>query len=82
MVETVAVLLAAELCPVVGRNSEERIKLLKEYDNFSKQNAKVMNSMQKNNYTHRVEDYHGGRTPGVHKHSKYMFNENYRRNWG
>ena len=81
MVETVAILLAAELCPTVGRSMADRQKILAEYDSFTKQNAKVFTAMLSNNTAKRVDDFSGGRTERTGKSKHYHFDENRRRNW-
>lgn len=81
MVETVAILLAAELCPTVGRSMADRQKILAEYDSFTKQNAKVFTAMMSNNTAKRVDDFSGGRTERTGKSKHYHFDENRRRNW-
>ena len=81
IIETVAVLLAAELCPMVGRSMADRGKLLAEYDNFTKQNAKVFNAMMSNNFAKKVGDFSGGRVERAPQNQHYLFNENRRRNW-
>jgi hypothetical protein len=81
MVETVATLLAAELCPVVGRSMADRQKILAEYDSFTKQNAKVFSAMMSNNTAMKVRDFSGGRVEGSRQNGFYQFDENRRRNW-
>ena len=81
MVETVATLLAAELCPMVGRSMADRGKILAEYDSFTKQNAKVFNAMMSNNTAKKVSDFSGGRVERAPQNQHYLFNENQRRNW-
>lgn len=81
MVETVAMLLAAELCPVTGRSMIDRGKLLAEYDGFTKQNAKVFSAMMSNITAMKVKDFSGGRVEHGGKNHHYLFDENRRRNW-
>jgi len=60
-VECFATLLAAELCPVLGRDIKTRQQMLLEYEQLSKPNAKSYNQSQLNNEAHYVPDYLGGR---------------------
>lgn len=60
--ECIATLLAAELCPIIGRNLEVRQRLLLEYDQFTVPNAKRFNQSQQNNSAKTVPDYSGGRS--------------------
>lgn len=60
--ECIATLLAAELCPVVGRNLEVRQGLLAEYDRFTVPEAQRNNQSQSNNFSKHVNDFSGGRT--------------------
>ena len=61
MVEAIATYLAAELCPVLGRNLEIRQQLLVEYDRYAVPNAMAYNASQKNNYVKKRVDFLGGR---------------------
>lgn len=63
-IECIATLLAAELCPCLNRNPEERVKLLMEYDRLTEPNAKEFNQSQYNNRAKSIPDFSGGRTSG------------------
>jgi len=60
--ECIATLLAAELCPVIGRNLKIRQQLLVEYDRYTVPNAQAYNQSQFNNQARTVPDYSGGRS--------------------
>jgi len=62
LVECIATLLAAELCPIIGRNLEVRQRLLLEYKELTVPDAKRFNQSQFNNSAKTVPDYSGGRT--------------------
>lgn len=60
-VECFATLLAAELCPVLGKDIKTRQQMLLEYEQLSKPDAQGYNQTQMNNEAHRVDSYLGGR---------------------
>lgn len=60
--ECIATLLAAELCPILGRNLEVRQRILLEYDNLTVPNAKRYNQSQQNKFTESSPDFSGGRS--------------------
>ena len=60
-VEALSTLLASKLCPVVGRNEEERLKLLNEYKNRCLPELAAYNQMQQNVVAKKRTDYRGGR---------------------
>jgi hypothetical protein len=63
--ECIVVLLAAELCPMVGKDTKFRQSLLLEYEQLAKPNAKKYNQSQFNNYEQdEPENYLGGRDEG------------------
>ncbi len=59
--ECIATLLAAELCPILGRNLEIRQRLLVEYDQITVPDAKAYNQSQFDNYSKATINYRGGR---------------------
>ncbi|MDD5011091.1 MAG: hypothetical protein PHQ00_03100, partial [Phycisphaerae bacterium] len=61
LVECVATLLAAELCPMVGKGMDERIKLLQEYQQVNIPEAMKFNTSQYNNLSKFVPNFLGGR---------------------
>ena len=61
-VECLVTLLAAELCPIVGKDIKTRQQMLLEYEQLSKPDAQAYNQTQFNNEAHVVSDYKGGRT--------------------
>ena len=61
LVECIATLLAAELCPVIGRDLKTRNAILLEYEKLSVPQAQAFNQGQLNNYSKIVPDYLGGR---------------------
>ena len=67
--ECIAVLLAAELCPIVGKNMEFRRGLLAEYIEKTVPEAQRDNQSKQNNRSKFVPDFSGGRSgqyvPGV-----------------
>lgn len=62
--ECIATLLAAELCPVVGRDLETRQAILTEYQALTVREAQRNNQSQFNNEAHKVNDFSGGRSSG------------------
>jgi hypothetical protein len=62
MIECIATLLASELCPTVGANTEKRKSLLAEYKTVSIPDAKSYNQSQSNRTARRIPDYSGGRS--------------------
>ena len=64
LVECIAQLLAAELCPIVGRDLKTRQALLAEYKKITVPDAKASNQSQANNRAKEVGDYTAGRTSG------------------
>ena len=62
--ECIATLLAAELCPIVGRDLETRQALLAEYDRFTVPEAQRNNQSQANKTARHIPDFSGGRTRG------------------
>lgn len=60
--ESIAMLLAAELCPVVGRDLETRQAIIAEYKAVTIPEAKAENQSQLDNSAHYVPDYSGGRS--------------------
>ena len=62
--DTIAQLLAAELAPVMGRNTEFRQGLLTEYHQLTVPEAKRAIQSQSNNYSKVVNDFSGGRSSG------------------
>lgn len=62
LAECIATLLAAELCPILGRDLKTRQQILLEYDQFTVPNAKRFNQSQFNNSAKIVPDYSGGRS--------------------
>lgn len=62
--ECIATLLAAELCPILGRNLEIRQRILIEYDQLAVPEAKRYNQSQFNNAAKVVTDFSGGRSGG------------------
>lgn len=61
-VECIATLLAAELCPVVGRDLKTRQTMLLEYENRAVPDAKKYNMAQVNKSAKKVPNYLGGRS--------------------
>ncbi|MDD5328038.1 MAG: hypothetical protein PHY02_09555 [Phycisphaerae bacterium] len=58
----IVLLLAAELCPLVGKDPKLRNQLLIEYEQLTKPSAKKYNQSQFNNYAKsKPGDYFGGR---------------------
>jgi hypothetical protein len=62
--EVIAMLLAYEICPIVGRNLEVRQRLMVEYRQVTVPDAKRENQSQFNNRAKVVTDFSGGRTSG------------------
>lgn len=62
LVESIAQLLAAELCPILGRDLKTRQQLLLEYKQLTVPAAKAFNQSQANNSAKQVGDYTGGRS--------------------
>lgn len=62
MIDAVATLLAAELCPVVGRDMETRLALTQEYLAKSIPDAKRVNQKGFNNSARPIRDFKGGRS--------------------
>jgi len=60
-VEAISTLLASKLCPVVGRNEKERLKLLTEYKNRCIPELAAYNQKQQNATAKKRTDYRGGR---------------------
>ena len=60
--ECIAILLAAELCPIIGRTLEIRQRLLVEYEQKTVPEAKRNNQSQKDNSAKFVSDFSGGRS--------------------
>jgi len=60
--ECIAMLLAVELCPILGRDLETRQKLLVEYKKITIPDAKRFNQSQLNNHSRIIPDYSGGRS--------------------
>jgi len=60
-IECIATLLAAELCPLIGKKYEMRQTMLIEYKQLSIPSAKAFNQSQFNNYAKEVDSYLGGR---------------------
>ncbi len=66
--ECIATLLAAELCPIVGRDLETRQAILAEYKALTVPEAKNYNQSQYNTYSKAVPNFLGGRSktlPGI-----------------
>lgn len=63
--ECFATVLAAELCPIVGKDIKTRQQMLLEYEQLSKPSAKGYNQSQFNNEAHVVPNYLGGRGCGT-----------------
>ena len=61
LIECIAVLLAAELCPIVGQDMKVRQNLLAEYQNLTVKEAKRAIQSLSNNHSKFVPDYSGGR---------------------
>ncbi len=61
LVECIATKLAAELCPILGKNMETRQKVETEYRMISVPNAQAFNQTQQNNSAKVVPDFLGGR---------------------
>ena len=62
MEECIATLLAAELCPITGRNLETRQALLTEYDKFTVPEAQRNIQSQSDNSSKFIPDFSGGRS--------------------
>jgi hypothetical protein len=60
-IECIATLLAAELCPLLGKKYEMRQTILIEYKQLSIPAAQTFNQSQFNNYAKTVDSYLGGR---------------------
>lgn len=60
-IECMATLLAAELCPLIGKDLKTRAALMQEYIQLCIPFAKSYNQSQYNNYAAKVPDYKGGR---------------------
>ena len=60
--ECIAMLLAAELCPIVGRDLKTRQAILVEYLKRTVPEAKMFNHGQSDNETRYVPDFSGGRS--------------------
>jgi hypothetical protein len=58
----VVTLLAAEVCPMIGKKSEQRTTLLTEYKQLTAPDAKKFNASMLNNYITPIPDYKGGRS--------------------
>jgi len=63
--EALAMLLAAELCPNLGRDEEVRQRLLAEYRAFTISESKRNNLSQYDNEAHVPTDYRGGRSKRI-----------------
>jgi hypothetical protein len=63
--ESIAMLLAAELCPNLGRNLETRQQLLLEYKQLTVKEAKRNNQSQLDTTAHVPSNYLGGRTKRI-----------------
>lgn len=61
-VEAISTMLAAELCPVVGKDLKTRQQLLVEYKELTIADIKRANQSQFNNHSKKVADYSGGRS--------------------
>jgi len=61
LVQCIASLLAAELCPICGKDLKTRQSLLMEYDTIIVPAAKAFNQSQLNNYAKAPVSYLGGR---------------------
>jgi hypothetical protein len=61
LVECIAMLLAAELCLIIGRDLKTRQQLLLEYKTISVPEAKAANQSQGNTSARQIDDYSGGR---------------------
>lgn len=62
MVEAFSTLLAAELCPICGRDIKTRQQMLLEYQQLSKPDAQTHNQSQFNNVAKTVNNFLGGRS--------------------
>jgi hypothetical protein len=62
MIEAIACQLAAELCPLIGKDMKTRAAVIAEYDRLVLKRAQIANQSQQNNYVHHVPDYSGGRS--------------------
>ena len=62
--ECIATLLAAELCPIIGRDLDTRQQILAEYKAITVPEAKRNIQAKFNNHTKRVNDFSGGRSTG------------------
>ncbi len=60
--EVIATLLAAELCPILGRDLETRREILAEYRTLTIPDAKTFNQSQGNTSAKTVGDFSGGRS--------------------
>ncbi len=60
--ECITTLLAAELCPLLGKNLKVRQEILVEYKTLTVPDAKAFNQSQFNNYSKITTNYRGGRT--------------------
>jgi len=60
--EVIAQLLAAEIAPVMGKNTEFRQALLTEYQQLTIPEAKRAIQSQSNNYSRVINDFSGGRS--------------------
>ncbi len=63
--EVLAVLLAYELCPILGRDLDTRQKLLAEYKAVTMPEAKTYNQSQVNSAAERKTNYLGGRSKSL-----------------
>ena len=60
-VEAIATLLASQLAPTVGRNTQVRYDFLKEYENYALPDAAAYNNSQTNTRAKARKDFRGGR---------------------
>ncbi len=63
--EAIAMLLAAELCPNLGRDLDTRQQLIAEYERFTVVQSKKNNLSQYNNFAHVPTNYRGGRSKRI-----------------
>ncbi len=71
LTECLAMLLASELSPMVGRNTEFRQALLAEYKNLTVPEAKRYNQSQYDITARSIPDYKGGRGGGLDRTSGF-----------
>lgn len=62
LIECIATLLAAELCPIIGKDIKTRQQMLAEYKQVAIPFAKRFNQSQFNSYSQTIPNYLGGRT--------------------